>query len=352
MDIKIKNLRILLICFLFFSITFYSAAFSDFITDQVQNSNHAEIVVNGESHEENNFSVFVLPEEKISISIGKINGDFIKKGAAVCSWLIPRESIIEEDENLDIKLIAPKTRGVYHVKLKIKYKDKEFLKKISIIVLIPLEDNKKINSYFFSLVNRIEKNRASGYISASIRTGLNLTIPKSVWNNQSNYEAIPKGIIEVTKKDENTYISEHFKLKDFVCKGDAYPKLICLNYNLIRKLELLIDELESMGHKINTIAIMSGFRTPWYNKKINVTRFSRHIYGDAADIYIDNDNNKRMDDLNKDRKINIKDAKYLAGIINEMDLKGIYPGGLHVYAGNKYRGPFVHVDTRGYIIRW
>lgn len=318
----------------------------------------AEVFVSGEPYKEDHFSLFVNPSEKINISIGEIDGNFVKKRDASCNWSIPGQFFIAEDNDLDLKLIAPPNKGTYQIQLKIKYKDKDFLKKITIVVLIPLSFNPRLNSYFLSLVDRIEKinsDRMNAYplVSTGIKVGLNLGIPKTVWSNHSIYQDMPKGIIEVTRENENTYISEHFKLKDFLCKGDrVYPKLICLNYNLIRKLELLINELNSRGHKVNSITIMSGFRTPWYNKKVNVTKFSRHIYGDAVDIYIDMDKNNRMDDLNRDGKVNKLDAKYLADIINEIDLKGVYPGGLHSYAGNKYRGPFVHLDSRGYIIRW
>ena len=46
---------------------------------------------------------------------------------------------------------------------------------------------------------------------------------------------------------------------------------------------------------------MSGYRTPFYNRSIgNQTRFSRHVYGDAADIYADDDGDGKMDDLDGD----------------------------------------------------
>ena len=44
------------------------------------------------------------------------------------------------------------------------------------------------------------------------------------------------------------------------------------------------------GIDASTFRILSGYRTPFYNRSIgNETHYSRHVYGDAADIYVDED---------------------------------------------------------------
>jgi hypothetical protein len=55
---------------------------------------------------------------------------------------------------------------------------------------------------------------------------------------------------------------------------------------------------------VKRVQVMSGFRTPRYNKSGGNTggraNLSRHMYGDASDIFVDNDGNGTMDDLNRD----------------------------------------------------
>ena len=94
--------------------------------------------------------------------------------------------------------------------------------------------------------------------------------------------------MEVTRENASTWISPHFQLGQFVCKaGGGYPKYIVLKEKLILKLERIIEEMNLNGTGCKTLHIMSGYRTPWYNAKIGNVAYSRHIYGDAADIYID-----------------------------------------------------------------
>ena len=61
---------------------------------------------------------------------------------------------------------------------------------------------------------------------------------------------------------------------------------------------------------------MSGFRTPDYNEEGvgagGRSAVSRHQYGDAADVYPDDRGRGRMDDLNRDGRVDLKDARILA----------------------------------------
>ena len=63
---------------------------------------------------------------------------------------------------------------------------------------------------------------------------------------------------------------------------------------------------EPAGLPVTTFRIMSGYRTPYYNRSIgNETRYSRHLYGDAADIYVDEDGDGVMDDLDGDGRADL-----------------------------------------------
>jgi uncharacterized protein YcbK (DUF882 family) len=105
------------------------------------------------------------------------------------------------------------------------------------------------------------------------------------------------------------------------------------------------------------MSVMSGFRTPQYNEKGvgsgGRASASRHQYGDAADVFVDNDRNGVMDDLNGDGRVNTLDAKVLAQAAERVESR--HPelvGGIGIYPANSAHGPFVHVDVRGNRARW
>jgi uncharacterized protein YcbK (DUF882 family) len=102
---------------------------------------------------------------------------------------------------------------------------------------------------------------------------------------------------------------------------------------------------------------MSGFRTPAYNTELgNETQWSRHLYGDAADIYLDRDENDEMDDLDGDGESTREDAMVLYRLVDETiddgAVSGPLIGGLSAYSASGLHGSFVHIDTRGKKIRW
>lgn len=172
------------------------------------------------------------------------------------------------------------------------------------------------------------------------------------------YDA-PSGFIEVTRSTQNTALSEHFRLRDFFPhdQGSVWPKYIVVDMQLIDKLELVLSDLESRGISSKGVKVMSGFRTPQYNSGVGDTQgragLSRHMYGDAGDIFIDNDGNGSMDDLNRDGKVNIGDARVILAAVNRVE--AAHPsliGGTGVYPGTSAHGPFTHIDTRGYPARW
>ena len=171
--------------------------------------------------------------------------------------------------------------------------------------------------------------------------------------------ANPSGFIQVTPQNADTYVSAHFKLRDFLTKDqpNQWPKYLLLNPKLLDKLELTIQELEASGHPVKQMKIMSGFRTPNYNYTGGNTKgranLSRHMYGDASDVFVDNDNNGNEDDLNHDGRVDILDAQVVADAADRVERK--YPslvGGIGVYVASSGHGPFTHIDVRGYRARW
>ena len=171
--------------------------------------------------------------------------------------------------------------------------------------------------------------------------------------------ANPTGFIQVTPQNADTYVSEHFRLRDFLTKDQpsVWPKYLLLNPNLLDKLELTIAELQAMGHPVRHMQVMSGFRTPNYNYTGGNTEgranLSRHMYGDASDVFVDNDGNGAMDDLNGDGRVDVRDAEVISQAVDRVERK--YPsliGGVGVYSACCGHGPFTHIDVRGYRARW
>jgi hypothetical protein len=167
----------------------------------------------------------------------------------------------------------------------------------------------------------------------------------------------PAGLIEVTEKNLGTWVSPHFQLAQFLCKqGGDYPRYLVLRTRLLLKLEMVLERLRERDVEANELFVMSGYRTPHYNAAIgNTTRYSRHAYGDAADVFVDRDGNGRMDDINDDGKTDLADALLIYGMLDELSADSWYQqleGGLGLYPPNPRFGPMVHMDTRGRKVRW
>jgi hypothetical protein len=122
------------------------------------------------------------------------------------------------------------------------------------------------------------------------------------------------------KKDGNTALSENFKVKEFKCRDGS---------DEVKIDDVLIDTLQKIrDHFKKPITIVSGYRSPAYNKSINGAKTSQHMYGKAADIQVSGVNPRTV-------------AEYAESI----NVKGL---GLYDYTS----GGFVHVDTRSTRSRW
>ncbi len=167
----------------------------------------------------------------------------------------------------------------------------------------------------------------------------------------------PDGFIKVTDSLADVLVSPHLKLGQFTSKQSTdFPKYLRLQARLLLKLEWLLEQLNERGIAARSLHIMSGFRTPYYNASIgNTTTYSVHLYGGAADIYVDDDGDDFMDDLNGDGTVDREDAVFLANIIEESKGETWYApfkGGMGIYDTTPDHGPFVHVDVRGQEARW
>lgn len=225
---------------------------------------------------------------------------------------------------------APKSPGLYPVTVKDPTSDTAV--RLQVFVLTPWDhDGPALDGY------RI------GQYERRARRGLETYAP-------------PSGFIKVTDANKDARVAPNFRLEQFLCKQtDATPQYALVRTRLLQRLEAALGTLNARGHDVPTLHVMSGYRTPYYNRAIgNTTEYSRHLYGDAADIFVDIDGNGWMDDLTGDGRATRADARYLARLIQRHPTPGDehFEGGLGIYGPASHRGPFVHVDLRGYRARW
>ena len=181
--------------------------------------------------------------------------------------------------------------------------------------------------------------------------------PAERWMMAANY-LNPDGFVEVQPGNVDTRLSDHFRLGDFLTHDQqtVWPKYVVLEERLIDKLELVLRELGDRGIDHSRVVVLSGFRAPYYNDlRIDegAARASRHQFGDAVDIIIDADGDGRMDDLNRDRRTDLRDLNAIGAAVASVERR--FPeliGGLGTYAAMGPSGPFAHIDVRGTSARW
>ncbi|MBV9493886.1 MAG: peptidase M15A [Acidobacteria bacterium] len=202
-----------------------------------------------------------------------------------------------------------------------------------------------------TLVNLIPSDR----VQNGVLEGYQLGEYREPMKGLASYEK-PLGFMRLSEANADLWVADHYRMRDFQCKLDGGSKFLILRPEALLKLELLQHELAARGIAFDRFTIMSGYRTPYYNARIgNETSYSRHLYGDAMDIFIDQNADGRMDDLNHDGRIDSGDARVLQSIAAGLDESPQWSwlkGGAGVYHANAAHGPYVHVDARGFVARW
>lgn len=271
-------------------------------------------------------SVFVLPGDELFVEIF----DMQKKAQYTIHSALGSERLLGQRR---WRWFAPPTSGLYPVK--IVHTRTHNTITLNVFVMVPRE--------------QIQDGYLNGY-----RIG---HYPTEALRQMPTYNP-PRGLIEVTAENENILVSPHFRLRQFLCKQEgSYPKYVILDARLLATLEYLLEMVNARGYRAQTFSIMSGYRTPYYNRAIgNSTTYSRHLWGDAADIFIDEEpRDGKMDDLNQDGVIDTHDADVIYQLIenvSEPRLQKILMGGLARYRETSSHGPFIHIDARGTYARW
>ncbi len=276
----------------------------------------------------NIFFITVMPEETVALSIiDETESDHKFK-------ILTEHGSVETLDPLLFQWKAPAKSGHYPIKIE----------------NITTQDTLSLKAFVLEPLSNMHNGHLKGYLVGEY--------PQKARKNNPKYKA-PKGLIAYDHSMKNLKISPHFKLSQFLCKqtSRSSDQYLLVHPELILKLERLLNNVRAKGIELPTFHVMSGYRTPAYNKELGNVPNSRHVYGDAADIYIDvNPKNNWMDDLNDDGKINKADANWLFDLAakqDKTDAKDGLAGGIGSYKSKPgVRGPFVHVDSRGHKARW
>ena len=280
------------------------------------------ILVNNEIYPYEKFATYVLPEEHLGICINASypeNYEIIAEAGVLdfldhCRWI----------------WTAPAKRGL--TSLLIKEKNNR--------------DSMQLNVFLMTPANQMKNGRIEG-----IEIG---SYPKTL--DTSPLYQHPDGFIKVTAENQSTPVSPHFVLGQFVTPADnQFPKFIVLRERLLLKLEALVERLNDRDHEVESLSVIAGYMTPAYNKSIGGSLNSRHIYGGAAAIIIDTDEDGLMDDLDGNGMVDDLDGQLLFNIINALYSepgKEYLRGGLFLHKKTPKRGPYVMLDARGYRKRW
>tara|TARA_R110002020_G_scaffold51402_12_gene145458 strand:+ start:348 stop:752 length:405 start_codon:yes stop_codon:yes gene_type:complete len=124
----------------------------------------------------------------------------------------------------------------------------------------------------------------------------------------------------------NEQLSKNFKKSEFKCRDgtDVPDELMDDLLELVENLQIIRDHIDA------PVRVISGYRTPKYNRKIDGARKSQHMKARAADLKVRGVSAKELHEI-------------VTGLIKEKKIK---KGGVGLYR------TFVHYDTRGWNARW
>ena len=202
---------------------------------------------------------------------------------------------------------------------------------------IPVRSRKTVDSILQSLeavpFNKLDK----AYIKYSDSDGQF----KSVLAKKIYYKVYGRDVFK--------YVAGKIRINDLLPQDSFYRlNMACLDSNyyqywlidkkLLYKTLDLLDELEKQGYDPYGYSVNHGHRHPKQNYEVNGALGSRHLYGEAIDLYIK--------DINKDGVADQTDKALVMDILEKKIIKD--KGGIGRYPGSMV----IHYDTRGYKRRW
>ncbi|MBI5154458.1 hypothetical protein HZA57_04400 [Candidatus Poribacteria bacterium] len=188
------------------------------------------------------------------------------------------------------------------------------------------------------------------------------TAPGSVQRNPARYTP-PSSFHRIEGETAQFRVSPHATLGT-LCPTvfeEPGPRFVALSPELPVFWEALYTEAAKARYKPEGLVVLRGFVSPQdrlrlEREDVKLAPFTRYQYGDALALLLDADGDGRMDDLNRDGKVDIEDAQTLADIAEDamrsVDLEG-GQGICASFEGPAHKGtPYLHVDLRGWMERW
>ena len=269
---------------------------------------------------------FALPGDSIEFPL-EVSG---KPSLLTYEWISTRDSSRAEPSRLvtGASFVAPSKAGFYHLVIT-RGAERQVISEPTLAVLVPF------------------KQRVRGVLNG-YRIGTYLA-------DRISHHDHPEGFLEVDECDVELKVSTHLRLGDFLThdgQAEVWPKYVALNPRLLDKLELVLAKIGNGARFARSdvpqdvaFDVHSGFRTPAHNAGVvSAASDSRHQYGDAADVAID---------ANGDGRMTQSDEALVARAVDQVeDEHPDLVGGLGLYTSDRYRTPYVHIDTRGKRSRW
>ncbi len=266
---------------------------------------------------------FALPNDTVEYPL-EVHGDPTELEYA---WVRVTDSVgVDSIRGLHSDtLVAPSVPGFYRLAL-MRGTERRILSGVTLAVMVPFEEKRE--------------GILDGYRIGTFRA-----------ERRGADASRPDGFVQVLPELVNLPVTQHLRLGSFVAPDGqtTWPRYAALDRRLLDKLELVFQQLSRWRPDTATVqlsvAVNSGFRTPWYNGRVpRAARDSRHQLGDAADVVID---------ANGDGHVTREDANLVAAAVEIVEQS--HPdlaGGLGLYVSRRYRQPYVHIDTRGTRARW
>lgn len=270
--------------------------------------------VNGNPLPENRLAFVVMPGDSVTLSVQSENA----------GWSVT-EGCPSSGAGASFGWRAPRNHGIFYVDVSCG----DAVEKYTVIV--PVE-------------------------SCRWRTTTLNSYPIGSYEDGNSRNGIPDYFIELTASSSGARISTHLTIGQFLCHVEGnYPQYMAFDLRLADKLEAILVAVQEVYPQASDIRNISGFRTPAYNASIgNETTESLHLYGQAADIWIESwPSNNLMDDLDRNKRIDVYDGEYLVEIVRKLEVEGkVVTGGASAYRWIPSHGPFVHIDIRGSRAVW
>lgn len=128
-------------------------------------------------------------------------------------------------------------------------------------------------------------------------------------------------------------LTAHFNWSEFACHdGTPVPEV------LRDQCRRLAEALEVIRHACGDrpVTVMSGYRTPAYNRVCNAAGHSKHMTAEAADIRVSG--------------ISPRSVRHL--VLQAITLGQIPQGGVGLYVPPRHDPGWVHYDIRGTVALW